>query len=144
MLSVIYKSDFWEKIAPTKRINANFVAPNVLYSKIHDEIEILKFPIEIEGELVLIDKGEEVGKGRIIEFNVRNNKDIKELEGRIRVKYLSPKASKVGIFIENFTLADNFLKLLGSAAELIVQSKITDLLRNLEKFCKSGNLAQFL
>jgi len=141
---VIYKSDFWEKIAPTKSINANFVAPNVLYSKIYDEIEILRFPIEIEGELVLIDKGEEVGKGRIIEFNVRNNKDIKELEGRIRVKYLSPKVSKVGIFIENFTLADNFLKLLGSAAEFIVQSKVTDLLRNIEKFCKSGNLAHFL
>ncbi len=141
---MIYKSDFWEKIAPTKSINANFVAPNVLYSKIYDEIEILRFPIEIEGELVLIDKGEEVGKGRIIEFNVRNNKDIKELEGRIRVKYLSPKVSKVGIFIENFTLADNFLKLLGSAAEFIVQSKVTDLLRNIEKFCKSGNLAHFL
>jgi hypothetical protein len=98
----------------------------------------------MEGELVLIDKGEEEGKGRVIEFNVRNNEEVREFEGRIRVKYLSPERSKVGIFIENFALADNFLKLLGTAAEFIVQSKITELLRNLEKYCKSGNLVQFL
>ena len=38
-----------------------------------DEINIgLKIPIEMRGELVLIDKGEQGPQGRLIEFNVRN------------------------------------------------------------------------
>ncbi|MFW9948702.1 MAG: hypothetical protein ACFFKA_01080 [Candidatus Thorarchaeota archaeon] len=144
LTQALYSADFWEKITPTKTIYAKFIAPNVLYSKFTDEINIVKLKVEMEGELVLLDKGEEEGKGRVIEFNIRNSKEVRELEGRIRVKYLSSVKSKVGVFIENFALEDNFLKLIGSAAEFILQTKITEFLRNLEKFCKSSNLKNFL
>jgi hypothetical protein len=116
----------------------------VLYSKIYDEIDFLRLKIEMEGELVLLDKGEEEGKGKIIEFNVRNNKEVRKLEGRARIKYISPVKSKVGIFIDTFTLEDNFFKLIGTASEFILQSKITEIMRNLEKLCKTSNLNNFL
>ena len=98
----------------------------------------------MEGELVLIDKGEEQNKGRLIEFNVRNNKNVKDLEGRLRIKALSPTKSKVGVFIENFTLSSDFLNLMGGAADLTLQLKITDMIRNLEKYCKSKKLEELL
>ena len=144
LFQVLYKESFWEKIAPVKYIHAKFVAPNVLYSKIQDEITVVKLKVEMEGELVLLDKGEEEGKGQIIEFNVRKNKEIRELEGRLRIKELSPIKSKVGVFIENFSFEDNFLKLIDSTAEFILQSKITEILRNLERYCKSSDLKNFL
>ena len=144
LTQVIYYAEFWEKITPAKSINAKFIAPNVLYSKIIDEINIINLKVETEGELVFTDKGEELGKGRVIEFNIRNNKEIRELEGRIRIKHLSPLKSKVGVFIETFSLEYNFLKLIGSAAEFILQSKITEILRNLEKYCKTSDLKDFL
>ena len=144
LTQVIYCAEFWEKIAPAKSINAKFIAPNVLHSKIIDEINIINLRVETEGELVFTDKGEELGKGRVIEFNIRNNKEIRELEGRIRIKPLSPLKSKVGVFIESFSLESNFLKLIGSAAEFILQSKITEIMRNLEKCCKTSDLKDFL
>ena len=140
----MYSAEFWEKIAPTKSIYTKFIAPNVLYSKIIDEINIVNLKVETEGELVLTDRGEELGKGRVIEFNIRNNKEIKELEGRIRIKFLSPLKTKVGVFIETFSLEHTFLKLIGSAAEFILQSKLTEMMRNLEKYCKSSDLKNFL
>jgi hypothetical protein len=98
----------------------------------------------MEGELVLIDKGEQVGKGRLIEFNVRNNKNVKKLDGNMRIKALSPNISKVGVFVHHFILEDDFLKLFGGAAELTLRTKITSMLRNLEKFCKTSDLNEFL
>jgi hypothetical protein len=95
----LYKAEFWEAINPTKKMEANFIAPNVLYTKIYDEIDVVHIPIEMEGELVLSDKGEIKGKGRLVEFNVRNNKDIEYLEGRLRIKALSPTVQKVDIRI---------------------------------------------
>ncbi len=144
LVKALYISEFWEAIKPTKKMEAKFIAPNVLHTKIHDEINVVKVPIEMEGELVLIDKGEDGDKGRLIEFNVRNNKDVRELEGRIRVKSLSNTKSKLGIFIETFSLSSDFLNLIGGAADLTLQLKITDMLRNLEKYCKSNNLNHFL
>ena len=144
LLKAIYTPRFWEEIKPTKKLEAQFIAPNVLYTKVYDEINIVKVPIEMEGELVLIDKGDDPGKGRLIEFNVRNNKDVRKLEGRLRVKELSPNKSKVGVFIENFILSSDFLNLMGGAADLTLQMKITDMLRNLEKYCKTKNLEDLL
>jgi len=144
LLKAIYTPRFWEEIKPTKKLEAQFIAPNVLYTKVYDEINIVKVPIEMEGELVLVDKGDDPGKGRLIEFNVRNNKDVRELEGRLRIKELSPHKSKVGVFIENFVLSSDFLNLMGGAADLTLQMKITDMLRNLEKYCKTKNLEQLL
>jgi hypothetical protein len=144
LIKALYISDFWITIKPTKEMEAEFISPNVLFTKVIDEINVVKVPIEMEGELVLIDKGEDVGKGRLIEFNVRNNKDVRELEGRIRVKSLSDSKSKIGVFIENFKLSSDFLNLIGGAADLTLQMKITDMLRNLEKYCKSNNLNSFL
>jgi hypothetical protein len=144
LIKALYNSDFWITIKPTKEMEAEFTAPNVLFTKVRDEINVVKVPIEMEGELVLIDKGEEEGKGRVIEFNVRNNKDVRELEGRLRVKSLSASKSKVGVFIENFKLSSDFLNLIGSAADLTLQIKITDMLRNLQKYCKSNDLNHFL
>ncbi|MFX1258052.1 MAG: hypothetical protein ACFFAN_09340 [Promethearchaeota archaeon] len=149
LLEAIYQPRFWEIISPVTKIEAKLVAPNVIYTHIIDEIKLsvgdfLKIPIEMEGELVLIDKGEIEGKGRLIEFNVRKNKDIKELEGRIRIKTLSidksSNKSKVGVFIHHFVLSSDFINLFGSAAELILRRKVTNSLRNLEKYCKTHDL----
>jgi hypothetical protein len=125
-------------------MEAKFIAPNVLFTKVQDEINVVKVPIEMEGELVLTDKGEDGDKGNLIEINVRNNKDVRELEGRIRVKSLSKTKSKIGVFIENFKLSSDFLNLIGGAADLTLQMKITEMLRNLEKYCKSSDLKLFL
>ena len=142
LLKAIYSAKFWEQIKPTQKMEAKFIAPNVLYTKIYDEINLIKVSIEMEGELVLIDKGTDQDKGNLIEFNVRNNKDVRNLEGRIRVKALSPVKSKIGVFIDKFTLSSDFLNLLGGAADLTLQMKITDMLRNLEKYCKINNLEE--
>jgi len=144
LFQALYKAAFWETINPTKKMEAKFTAPNVLYTKIYDEIDIIKIPIEMEGELLLADKGEEEGKGRLVEFNVRNNKDVRELEGRIRIKPLSPTKSKLGVFVESFSLSSEFLNLLGGGADLILQRKISEMLRNIEKYCKTKDLQDFL
>lgn len=144
LLKAIYSPKFWEEIKPTKKLEAQFITPNVLFTRVYDEINIIKVPIEMEGELVLVDKGDEENKGRLIEFNVRNNKDVKELEGRIRIKELGSNKSKVGVFVENFVLSSDFLNLIGGAADLTLQMKITDMLRNLEKYCKTKDLKDLL
>ncbi len=144
LIKVIYKPEFWVMVNPAKSMQAEFTSPNVLYTKIIDEIINIK--INMEGELVLQDKGEqEEGKGQLIEFNVRNNKDIRELEGRIRIKAISNDKSKIGVFINSFKLSSDFLNLIGrSVAELTLRTKITDILRNLEKYVKSKSLDNFL
>lgn len=144
LIKSLYNSEFWIMIKPTKSMEAEFIAPNVLFTRVTDEINVVKVPIEMEGELILTDKGEDGEKGRLIEFNVRNNKDVRELEGRLRVKSLSDTKSKLGVFVENFTLSSDFLNLIGGAAELTLQMKITEMLRNLEKYCKSNDLNYFL
>ncbi|MFX1588321.1 MAG: hypothetical protein ACFFC1_09215 [Promethearchaeota archaeon] len=144
LIQTIYKAKFWEVIKPTKGMEAKFIAPNVLYTKIYDKINVINVPIEMEGELVLEDKGEQEEKGRLIEFNVRNNKDVKQLEGRLRIKSLSSNKSKVGVFIDSLVLTSDFLNMIGGAADLTLQMKITDMLRNLEKYCKTSSLKDIL
>ncbi len=140
LIKSIFKPEFWIMINPAKSMQAEFIAPNVLYTKIVDEIINIK--INMEGELVLQDKGEqEEGKGRLIELNVRNNEDVRELEGRMRIKAISKDKSKIGVFINSFKLSSDFLNLIGrNAAELALRTKITDMLRNLEKYVKSHSL----
>ncbi len=140
LIKAIFKPEFWVMINPAKSMQAEFTSPNVLYTKIIDEIINIK--IEMEGELVLQDNGEqEEGKGRLIELNVRNNKDVRELEGRMRIKAISNNKSKIGVFINSFKLGSDFLGLIGrKAAELALRTKITDMLRNLEKWVKSKSL----
>ncbi|GAG04392.1 unnamed protein product, partial [marine sediment metagenome] len=120
------------------------VSPNVLYSKITDEI--VRIPVEMEGELVLQDQGEqEDGKGRLIEINVRNNKDIKELEGRLRIKELSTNRTKFGIFISSFKLNSDFINLIGkNVSELTLRNKITEMVRKLERWVKHNSLNDLL
>jgi len=143
LIKAFYKAEFWETINPAKKMEAKFIAPNVLYSKVIDEI--ISIPVEMEGELVLQDKGEEQEKGRLIELNVRNNKDVKELEGRLRIKKLSPNRTKLGVFISSFKLGSDFLNLIGKgAAELTLRNKITQMLRNLEKWLKTHSLNDLL
>jgi hypothetical protein len=144
LFQALFKADFWEAINPSKKMEAKFIAPNVLYTKIYDEIDVVHVPIEMEGELVLSDKGEIGGKGRLVEFNVRNNKDIKQLEGRMRFKSLSPTKSKIGVFVENFALSSDFLSLIGSVADFTLQTKITEMMRNIQKICKKKDLKDFL
>ncbi len=141
LLNSVYKPKLWEEISPVTKIEAKFIAPNVLQTVIVDEINIaVKIPIEMRGELVLNDKGEQGPQGRLIEFNVRNNKDVKDLEGNLRIKQISPQITKVGIFIHSFTLGSDFLKLFGKFADIILQTKISAILRKLEAFCLSRNL----
>ena len=144
LFQVLYKAEFWETINPSKKMEASFIAPNVLYTKIYDEIDVVHVPIEMEGELVLSDKGEIRGKGRLVEFNVRNNKDIKKLEGRLRFKALSLTKTKIGVFIGEFDLSSDFLSLIGSVANFTLQTKITEMMRNIEKYCKTKDLKDFL
>ncbi|MHA1804990.1 MAG: hypothetical protein ACTSU4_10770 [Promethearchaeota archaeon] len=93
----------------------------------------------------MMDKGEEEGKGRLIEFNVRNNKDVTDLEGNLRVKSLAENVTKIGVFIHKFNLSSDFLNSIGkSASEMILRTKLTDLLRNLEKFCKNNDMKELL
>ncbi|MFX0004542.1 MAG: hypothetical protein ACFE9C_10640 [Candidatus Hodarchaeota archaeon] len=144
LIQAIYTPEFWIMINPSKSMEAKFTAPNVLYTKIVDEIINIK--IEMEGELVLQDNGEqEGGKGRLIEMNVRNNKDVRELEGRMRIKAISNNKTKIGVFINSFRLGSDFLNLIGrSAAELTLRTKITEMLRNLEKYVKTKPLEDLL
>ena len=145
LIEGIYNSTkFWETLSPVDEIKADFISPNVLHTKTIDKVKVVNFPIEMEGELVLIEKGEVAGKGRLIEFNVRNNKDVKKLEGNLRIKQI-PNGCKVGIFISAFILESAFINILGkNAAELIFRSKLTDFLRNLEKFCKEKDLKELI
>ena len=79
LVKALYTAKFWETVNPAKKMEAKFISPNVLYTKVLDDI--VSIPIEMEGELVLQDLGEQQeGKGRLIEINIRNNKDVKELE----------------------------------------------------------------
>ena len=144
LIKALYTAKFWETVNPAKKMEAKFVSPNVLYSKIIDEI--VKIPVEMEGELVLQDQGEqEDGKGRLIEINVRNNKDIKELEGRLRIKELSTNRTKFGIFISSFKLNSDFINLIGkNISELTLRNKITEMVRKLERWVKHNSLNDFL
>ena len=144
LLKALYVAEFWEAINPTKKMEATFTAPNVLHTKIYDEVDLIKIPIEMEGELILSDKGQDPGKGHLIEFNVRNNKDIRELEGRIRIKPLSPNKSKVGVFVNTFTLSSDVLRSIAGVGDLVLQNKISEMLRNIEKYCKTKDLKAFL
>ena len=139
LVKAFFKAQFWEAINPAKKMEAKFISPNVLFTKISDDI--INLPVEMEGELVLQDNGEQSGgKGRLIEINVRNNKDVRELEGNIRIKALTPSRCKVGVFIKNFKIENEFINLIGrNAAELTLRSKITDMLRNLEKWLKTNS-----
>jgi hypothetical protein len=59
----------------------------------------------------------------------------------MRIKALSNSKSKIGVFINSFKLGSDFLNLIGrNAAELTLRTKITDMLRNLEKWVKSKSL----
>jgi len=147
LIAAIYKEKFWEIVSPVTKIEVEFISPNVFRSEIIDEVKLklLNIPIEMTGEMVLLDKGEIAQKGRLIEFNVRNNKDVKRLEGRFRIKQISTNVAKVGVFIQNLELSSDFLNLIGKgASEFILRSKITGLLRNLEKYCKTSNLKDLL
>lgn len=143
-VKAIYTPEFWLTVNPAKTMEAKFVAPNVLYTKITDDIVNIK--IDMEGELVLQNRGEqEGGKGNLIDLNVRNNEDVRELEGRIRIKKISSDKSKIGVYISNFTLSSDFLGLIGrAAAEFALRTKITEMLRNLEKWLKSNSLENLL
>ncbi|MHA2280416.1 MAG: hypothetical protein ACXAC5_06165 [Promethearchaeota archaeon] len=140
LIKAFYTAKFWETVNPAKKMEAKFISPNVLYTKVTDEI--VNIPVEMEGELVLQDKGEqEEGKGRLIEINVRNNKDVKELDGRLRIKELSTNRSKLGIFISDFKLSSDFLNLIGkNVSELTLRNKITEMVRNLERWIKKNSL----
>lgn len=144
LIQAIYVSEFWENITPAQKIEARFTAPNVLYNKIFDQVSVVKVPIELESEMVFSDKGEDPGKGRLIEINIRNNNEIKKMEGRLRIKALTSTKSKVGIFIDTLIFSNDFLSLLGGAADMILQTKITEMMRNLQKLCKTKNLKDFI
>jgi len=140
LVKALYTAKFWEIVNPAKKMEAKFISPNVLYTKVIDDI--VSIPIEMEGELVLQDLGEQQeGKGRLIEINVRNNKDVKELEGRLRIKEISNNRTKFGIFINSFKLGSDFINLIGkNVSELTLRSKITEMVRNLERWVKNNSL----
>ncbi len=139
LVKALYTAKFWEIVNPAKKMEAKFISPNVLYTKVIDDI--VSIPIKMEGELVLQDLGEQQeGKGRLIEINVRNNKDVKELEGRLRIKELSTNRTKFGIFISSFKLHSDFINLIGkNVSELTLRNKITEMVRKLERWVKNNS-----
>ncbi|MEJ2251542.1 MAG: hypothetical protein P8Y70_14550 [Candidatus Lokiarchaeota archaeon] len=144
LIKALYIPEVWEAISPVKKITVDFPAPNVLRSEIYDEVDLVKIPIKLSGELVMTDQGEDPGKGRLIELNVRNNKDVKHLEGRLRIKKIGSNKSKVGVFIHNFELNSEFLNILGDASELVLRNKLSDLMRNLQKYCMKNDLKSII
>ncbi|TXT59205.1 MAG: hypothetical protein BAJALOKI2v1_240033 [Promethearchaeota archaeon] len=144
LIEALYKKEFWEEISPVTKISVEFISPNVFHSDIVDEIDLVKIPVEMSGELVMEDKGETSSKGRLLELNVRNNKNVKKLEARLRIKSLSDDKTKVGVFVQTLDLESEFMNMLGDASELILRRKITGMLRNLEKFLKTNDLKYFL
>lgn len=144
LLEALYKPKLWEQISPVKKIEVEFTAPNVFHSDIYDEVDLINIPIEMSGELVMTDQGEIPDKGRLIELNVRNNKDVDKLEGRLRIKTIGPNKSKVGVFIHTFKLNNEFLNLVGDASELILRRKLSEILRNLENYLKNNDVKDFL
>jgi hypothetical protein len=144
LLDALYKPKLWETISPVKRIEVEFTAPNVFYSEIYDEVDLINIPIEMSGELVMEDQGEVPDKGRLIELNVRNNKDVEKLEARLRIKAIGPNKSKVGVFVHNFKLNNEFLNLVGDASELILRRKLSEILRNLETFLKDNDVKELI
>jgi hypothetical protein len=144
LVKAIYTTGLWEKITPVDKIQVEFIAPNVMHSKIFDQIKVVNVPIEMDTEIVLTDKGEEAGKGRLIELNVRNNEQVQKMEARLRIKSLSSTKSKVGIFIDTIIFTNDFISLLGGAADMVFQSKVSDMMRALEKHCKNSSLNEFL
>ncbi|TXT66431.1 MAG: hypothetical protein BAJALOKI3v1_30090 [Promethearchaeota archaeon] len=144
LLDALYKPKLWETISPVKRIEVEFTAPNVFYSEIYDEVDLINIPIEMSGELVMDDQGEVPDKGRLIELNVRNNKDVEKLEARLRIKALGPDKSKVGVFVHTFKLNNEFLNLVGDASELILRRKLSEILRNLENFLKDNDVKELI
>ena len=145
LLKAIYKPKFWEVISPVSEIHVKNTAPNVIFSEMVDNIKYINFPLEMQGELVFEDKGKQKGKGHLVEFNVRNNKDVQKLEGRLRIKPLGQNKSKVGLFIVNFLLENSFLEMLGrDVAEMILRRKTSDLLRGVEQYCRKNDLKELL
>jgi hypothetical protein len=144
LIKALYKPGIWEIISPVKKIIVEFTAPNVMKSEIFDEVDLVKIPIEMSGELVMVDQGETPDKGRLVELNVRNNKDVKQLEARLRIKELGPKKSKVGVFIHNFKLNNEFLNIVGDASDLILRNKLSDLMRNLQRYCSNNDIKDLI
>jgi hypothetical protein len=144
ILKKLREADFWIQIIPAKQKIVEMRAPNVLYTSISEEIRmdllglanIKPIKLEFEGELVLEDKGSDEN-GHFLDFNVRKNTLITELEGRLRLKKISNGISnglKVGIFIYVFKINNQFLGSLGqNAADLILRSKLRELLELAKK-----------
>ena len=82
LIKAIYTPEFWITVNPAKKMDAKFTAPNVLYTKITDEIVNIK--VQMEGELVLQDKGEqEENKGHLILNPISNKTCFKSLKSLI-------------------------------------------------------------
>ena len=80
-----------------------------------------------------------------IKARCHTRSSFKGLEGRIRIKEITPNKTKLGIFITTFTLSSDFLNLMGkSVAELVLRRKISDMTRNLDNFCKTNSLSSLL
>jgi hypothetical protein len=139
----LFMKDFWEEISPVTKITVEFTSPNVFHSDIVDEVDLVKIPVEMSGELVIEDKGETPNKGRLFELNVRNNKDVQKLEARLRIKSISDTKTKIGVFVQELSLRNEFVNMIGGTSELILRRKITDMLRNLEIFLTTNDLKDF-
>ena len=48
LIKAIFKPEFWEMVNPAKSMQAKFIAPNVLYTKVIDEIINIKIEMEAQ------------------------------------------------------------------------------------------------
>ncbi|MHA1340470.1 MAG: hypothetical protein ACTSRZ_09605 [Promethearchaeota archaeon] len=128
--------DFWEKIIPTKEKLVKKKAPNVLFIIINEEFQfdpvgITKLSLKIEGELLFERKGADM-KGEIVDFYIRNNTHLDELDGRIRIRK-NREMLKIGVFIYSLRVKNIDLNIGQQAIEFVLRTKIREMLKNIEK-----------
>lgn len=138
MISLLGKTEFWNKIIPISSKEINMVAPNVLHSKLSENFALgllgLKdIELIIEGDLIFENKGKD-SQGDIIDFYIRDNNILEKLEGRIRLRKL-PNGIKLGIFIYSLEVKKSQI-VSGHAVELIMRSKLRELIEKIEEYIK--------
>ena len=47
LIKALYTAEFWEIVNPSKQMEAKFISPNVLYTKVIDQI--VNIPVKMEG-----------------------------------------------------------------------------------------------
>lgn len=137
IIDSLSNSEFWSQIIPMNEKTVEIRAPNVVFVRAADAINIDpmgvagKVRIESSGEVIFEDKGED-NKGRFLDFYIRDNNLAERLEGRLRLRN-TPNGFKIGIFVYDLEMKENTFSLGKTAAEFVLRTKLRMLVDLLEK-----------